>query len=103
MGAWLLSPWGIVVGLVVLGLLVLAAAMSALAGRARPLQRAMFRLQLRGEQAEALQVKAMAVAERGEALAARVEEVAAAAAEARAGRGAAGAPDGEVLHRTDRT
>jgi hypothetical protein len=100
MGAWLLSPWGIVVALVVLGLVILAAALSSLAGRARPLQRALFRLQLRGEQAEALQVKAMAVAEKGEALAVRAEAVAAAVAEAKARRGA---PDGEVSHRTDRT
>jgi uncharacterized protein (DUF3084 family) len=102
MGAWLLSPWGLVVALVVLGLVVLGAATAALAGRARPLKRAMFRLQLRAEQAESLQVKALDLHERGEALQAGFEELAARAAAAQARRSGP-APDGEVFSSTDRT
>ena len=60
--------WWIVSGAVVLGVGVLAAAVAALLGRLRPLERALRRLGRRAEQAQGLQTSL-------EALQTRVEEI----------------------------
>ena len=63
----------IVIGVVLLGLLVLALAVRPVLGRLRGLERAMRRLQRRQEEAAALQVRAEELRERAEGLQERVE------------------------------
>jgi hypothetical protein len=66
--------WWIVAGVVVLGVLLLAAVVAAVLGRLRPLERAVRRLMLRAEQAQGLQAKIETVQARSLELQARVEE-----------------------------
>jgi hypothetical protein len=70
----------IVLGLVVLGVVLVALALSSLVSRARPLRRAARRLGWRAEEAQRLQVKAMAVQETMADLQHRIDEAAARAA-----------------------
>jgi len=67
--------WWIVAGVVVLAVVLLAAVVSVVLGRLRPLERAVRRLMLRAEQAQGLQVKIETVQERSLQLQARVEQV----------------------------
>ena len=67
----------IVVGVVVLAIVILTVALAALAGRLRPLARAVRRLSLRAEQAEKLQAKVVVMQERLEALQDLAEQTAA--------------------------
>jgi hypothetical protein len=69
--------WLIVAGVVLLGIVVLTAAVAALLGRMRPLERAVRRLWLRAEQAQGLQAKIEAVQARSMQLQPQVEELAA--------------------------
>ncbi len=77
--------WWIVVGVVVLAIVVLLAALATLAGRLRPMGRAMRRMSLRAEQAEKLQTKITDMQQKIVALQDSAEQAA-----ARAGRGKAG-------------
>ena len=70
----------IVLGLVVLGVVLVALALYLLAGHARPLQRAARRLSWRADEAQQLQVKAMAVQETVADLQHRIESAQAQAA-----------------------
>ena len=67
--------WWIVAGVVVLAVVLLAAVVSVVLGRLRPLERAVRRLMLRAEQAQGLQAKIETVQERSLQLQARVEQV----------------------------
>jgi hypothetical protein len=68
--------WWIVAGVVVLALVLMAAVVSALFGRLRPLERAVRRFMLRAEQAQGLQAKIETVQARSAQLQARVEDIA---------------------------
>jgi hypothetical protein len=67
----------VVVGAIVLGVVILVAAVLAVAGRTRPLADAGRRLQLRSEQAQRLQVKAEALQQHMAELQIKVAETAA--------------------------
>ncbi|HEX6873625.1 MAG TPA: hypothetical protein VF163_21210 [Micromonosporaceae bacterium] len=71
------TVWLIVIATVVLGLAVLIAAASSVAGRMRPLRRSVFRLRLRAEQAQRIQTRTTAVQERALAIQASLDETAA--------------------------
>jgi hypothetical protein len=79
--------WWIVSGVLLLAVVVFAAVLAVLGGRLRPLRREVGRLQMRAEEAEKLQTRAMAVQEQAQHLAERVEEVSAAAERFRVGHG----------------
>ena len=65
----------IVVGVVALAILFLVAVMAALAGRLRPLARALGRLRVRAEQAQGLESKVTAMQERALVLQGNLEEI----------------------------
>ena len=67
--------WWIVAGVVVLAVVLVAAVVSVVLGRLRPLERALRRLMLRAEQAQGLQAKIETVQERSLQVQARVEQV----------------------------
>jgi hypothetical protein len=75
----------IVVIVVVVAVVLLAAVLSSLAGRLRPLQRAVRRLNLRAEQAEGLRTRALGLQQQAENLRDVMEKTAAAAARRREG------------------